>query len=184
MTDIVGSIQFIQAEEAGYRAPVSANLATRLGSSINKLLDALTPVGSIDPTYLTEAEYQAEVKNTNWVLADGRSCIGTVLGTKRGWTNLPDMRGVTIRGKNGTRADGYANPDGDLDLGALQADEFKSHTHVLHGNVTGSNGTLDTDTGTDKYNADPYIASVTMDAAGGNETRMKNATVNFMIRVN
>lgn len=44
---------------------------------------------------------------------------------------IPDLRGMFLRSKNNGRADGNQNPDGDLALGVVQQDAFKSHTHTV-----------------------------------------------------
>jgi hypothetical protein len=184
MVDLTADIQKIQSEECEFTGPISENLLYRLGRSIKVMLDAIRPIGSIRPVYLTEAEYLADTESTTWILADGRSIAGSRLAVMRGWTNIPDMRGVGIRGKNYTRSDSFANPDGDLALGALQQEQFKSHLHTLHYIIAGSSGALDREVGTEKYNADPSGAGLIMDPSGGNETRMKNATVNYMVKIN
>jgi hypothetical protein len=181
MTDLASSPLKIQVEEAAYRGPVSENLASRLGGSINFLLDAVLPVGCPVFTYLTEAQFQAEVGNTNWVLADGRSSNGTRYKDVTGFTTIPDMRGVSPRGKDAGRG---LNPDGDLPIGTYQADQNKSHNHTVHAAGTGSNGSHDVSGGSDHFNSDPSFFSISLDPSGGNEARGKTNTGNFMVRIN
>jgi microcystin-dependent protein len=89
-----------------------------------------------------------------WALCDGSSQDGTstqwkqlfdVLGTSWGGSgnnfNLPDLRGMFLRGVNDTRADGLKDPDAATrtasntggntgnEAGTVQADEFQSHNH-------------------------------------------------------
>jgi hypothetical protein len=179
MTDIASSEQRIQVEEAAYRGPVSENLASRLGASINALLDVLLPVGSVVPTFLTEAQYQAEVGNTKWVLADGRSSAGTEFATLTGLTTIPDLRGNGLRGKNNGRVDGNQNPAGEQPLGTYEADQMLVHNHGFQVNsAIGPGGPIPA------YATGPSTVDYTYNAGTGVETRIKSTCVNFMVRIN
>lgn len=90
--------------------------------------DNQNPVGMIVQSMLTEAQFQA-ANGTNWVLADGRDVTGSVYASTTGGTNIPDLRGVVLRGKNNGRSDGFQNPVGDSTLGTYQGDQFLSHDH-------------------------------------------------------
>ena len=132
-------------------------------------------VGTVNQSMLTEAQYQAE-KGSQWILADGRNVAGSYYEALTGLSVVPDMRGQFVRGKNNGRADGNENPDGDLALGAYQADEFASHAHSY--------------TIGDNFNGPSYaqrainpISSGSTNAAGGNETRPKNITINHFIKI-
>lgn len=72
--------------------------------------DNQNPVGMIVPSMLTEAQFQA-INGTAWVLAAGQSAVGSVYATTTGSSTLPDLRGMTLRGKNNSRADGSQNPN-------------------------------------------------------------------------
>ena len=124
--------------------------------------------------------------------ADLYAAIGDAFGAGDGVNtfNVPDLRGRFLRGVD----DGAGNdPDaatrtaintggntGD-NVGSLQADEFKSHTHTqtLNGygalNGTGTNITNGAANGTRN-------AATDTQGAGGSETRPKNVYVNFIIK--
>lgn len=175
MTDLPASEQKIQVEECAYRGPVSENVMSRLGASVNAILDVLVPVGSVVASMLTEAQFQTQ-SGPGWVLADGRSANGTRYKDITGQANIPDFRGLTLRGKNNGRVDGKQNPDGDLALGAYQADMYASHTHPGSWLHFQSGMGVQADSGAE-------VQQVGMGAAGGNETRGKNATINWMFRI-
>jgi len=135
-------------------------------------------IGAVQPAMITEAQFQAQF-GTGWVLADGRSVTGSKYTSITGNTVVPDLRGMILRGKNNGRSDGKENPDGDSTLGLYQADEFKSHDHTSYraiggGLTQGLYGGSSLDTG----NTGNTLGR------GGNETRMKNVTVNYFIRIN
>lgn len=113
-----------------------------------KGLDA-APTGTIAPFFGNSAP-------NGWLPADGRSINKTTnpeygdlvthlrgLGAKyQGSTTaeaiLPDMRGLFIRGKNGQRADAYANPVGDESIGTIEADAYMSHDHGASTSTAGN----------------------------------------------
>lgn len=136
-----------------------------------------------------------------WLMCDGSAvsratyatlfaAIGTAHGSGDGSTtfNLPDYRGRFLRG-----VDGAAGNDPDKasrtamatggntgnNVGSVQADELKSHTHETN--------VLQDTTGGTQYSAvfnsgDANGAEFITDATGGNETRPKNAYVHFIIK--
>ena len=142
------------------------------------LSQAENKIGDVKSSMLTLAEFEAEHLGV-WKLMDGQSCVGTAYATLKGVTVVPDMRGTVPRMK----AHGSVrNPDGDLALGTYQADAYAAHTHQLNmyqdnGNGTAGRGNPIHGAGSTNLRQD-YIAS-----AGGNETRMKNVTLNFFIKV-
>ena len=138
-------------------------------------------VGDVVASLLDETTF-AKVHGSGWVLADGRDVTGSEYATITGNTTVPDLRGLFLRGKNDGRSDGKENPDGDLPLGSYQADMFKSHSHGGTMNISAS------PTG-NSYNPNGsslqfFQWSQPTKPAGGNETRPRNATVNWFIKVN
>ena len=142
-----------------------------------------------------------------WMLCDGStisrtgypglfSAIGTAWGSGDGSTtfNIPDLRGVFLRGVDNTR---NLDPDKDArtesnsggntgnNVGSFQLDMFRIHLHYLHdayysesspkGNIMGSNST-------DYDNSYQFYYHNTT-SAGGNETRPVNAYVNYIIKL-
>lgn len=149
-------------------------------------------IGAVQSAMLTEAQFQAQF-GTGWVLARGQSVAGSKYASLTGNTTLPDLRGVFLRGKNNGRSDGNQNPNGESALGVFENDQVQGHIHGMGaenvgggGNLvgdawnSGSSGNYPVGTGTgpaqtDGTNGVPRI---------GFETRVKNVTVNYFIRIN
>ena len=178
----------VQAQQA-----VQSQLAQTLAQSSANIL---SPPGSV-------TAYMGTIAPPGWLLCDGSvvsrtnyallfGVIGTACGDGDGSTtfNLPDMRGVFLRGVNGSRSDSFADPDDNSTLrinifsggntgnalGSYQLDMFASHTHNYNytplANGTSGEGTPGPRT----------VESVATSATGGNETRPKNVYVNYIIK--
>jgi hypothetical protein len=167
--------------------------------------DRELPVGSVVPSLLAESQFQNEYGD-GWVLADGRSVEGSRYETITGNKNLPDLRGMFIRGKNNERTDGEQNPAGDLLLGAYQSyatalpnKAFVTQSAGAHNHSTsiirrGPEGSPASSMHIVPANRqiDPDIRWTTTTAGthshtivgGDAETRPRNVTVNFFIRIN
>lgn len=153
---------------------------TEVSVTKQALIDLVYPVGAYLTADVTEAQFQSQM-GSGWVLCDGRSVVGSSYETLTGNANIPDARGMVLRGKNEGRTDGNENPDGEIALGTYQADQFESHNHtfpiavaeqsVITQTYDGNSGPTPDSTGSTNY-------------TGGNETRMKNITVNHFIRIN
>lgn len=118
------------------------------------------------------------------------SAIGTAWGSGDGATtfNVPDMRGVVPRGWNHGASDSFSDPDistrtarlpggatGD-NVGSFQRDELKSHSHTYNG-PSGPPGAYFS-----QVSANIALVSAASGAAGGNETRPRNAYVMYIIK--
>jgi microcystin-dependent protein len=138
-----------------------------------------------------------------WRLCDGSvlsridyARLFAVIGTSSGaGTNnlsfhLPDLRGVFLRGVNGTRSDtNYWDPDASLRtnvfaggntgnaVGSVQGDEFRSHVHAMNAG-TGPHWNQCCNQNPDTL-PDPGAKT---DPTGGAETRPKNVYVNYIIK--
>jgi len=124
-----------------------AQLADVASALVQQMADTLCPPGSIIAFGGTNIP-------AGWLLCDGRSlaltnpaysrlyaAIGTAWGGAAGSFNLPDLRGVFLRGVNGTRADSYTDPDatsrsaqatgGNINNlpGSFQAGKYQMHFH-------------------------------------------------------
>jgi len=132
---------------------------------------------------LSEAQIQAQIGDC-WVLANGRSVTGSDYETLTGFSNIPDARGVFLRSKNNGRSDGNENPDGELALGAYQADNFKSHVHRQRLNGSGFSDSPLTNTSNGNVSNSTRDSQIDTKSTGGNETRSKNITVNTFIKIN
>lgn len=210
MTDIPSAFNPIQQESVSFNNPVSESSLNAIGATVNGLLSVVLPVGCVIESMLTEAQFQTEIGNTTapflWVLADGRNVLGSTYNIVTGNTTIPDLRGLFTRGKNNGRSDGNQNPDGDLALGALQANQFGTHNHSFsdpgHAHTTTYSGTglvpklrsaaygsgsavSATDaTGSNAIVTDVSSTGIGFVANGGNETRPTCVTVNVFIRIN
>jgi hypothetical protein len=165
------------------------------------------PVGAIVQSMLTESQFQA-LNGTSWVIADGRSAVGTRYETETGNSNIPDLRGMVLRGKNNGRVDGNQNPDGELGLGTFQSFGNESHTHGSGGLSAGAGGNhnhggarvgstsalFGMNNGNNFHNSGAFtslgnsgnhthgVVGAT-GTSGTNETRMRNITVNNFIKI-
>jgi hypothetical protein len=178
--------------ETNFRAgPNNVDLKT-FGDLLLQLKADAGKVGDVKTSMLTEAQFQAQ-HNDTWVLMDGRGVGGSTYETITGSSTIPDARGQFLRGKNNGRADGQENPDGDVALGTYQADEFASHNHgggnhnhtYNKGGSDAFNGPF-SDSTNDQNPPDGVTdnSGVIINTEGGNETRPKNVTINYFIKIN
>ena len=152
------------------------------------------PVGMIVSSMLTLTQFQT-INGIGWVMADGTSIVGTKYAAVTGLAVSPDLRGMVMRGKNNSRADGNQNPDGDVAVGTFQTDALQGHFHNARtrGLAGVGNGTSSIPSPGDSNTAAVTGGSTVLDAIadGTNgtprmaaESRMKNVTVNHFIKVN
>jgi hypothetical protein len=87
-------------------------------------------------------------------------------------TNTPDMRGQGVRG---TSPDNAVDPDGPRVPGTLQDDDYEQHNHSIAVGVN-TNGT-----GQVRDSSPGGVTHLTGNA-GGDETRMKNIAMTFIIK--
>lgn len=168
------------------------------------------PIGTIiiwggDPTEIPE---NWKVCNGDPLKIDQHQKLHHVLGKrwdndgkyKENHFNIPDLRGVFLRGVNEDRNDEYSDPEfserkrlkddstqtlADNDAGTYQKDVFKSHIHkYARFETTGVNTEPGGPDGNDyhgwqtrTYNTD------SSEPEGGKETRPVNAYVYFIIKV-
>ncbi|MBI1842591.1 MAG: tail fiber protein [Verrucomicrobia bacterium] len=173
------------------------------GITLEKLADAvasrLVPAGSI-------MAFGGDTNHvpSGWLLCDGRAlsssshrplyeAISTYWGTGVPSTtndfNLPDLRGLFLRGANGTRSDDFSDTEAGARIspgnggaagnvvGSLQPDAFKRHRH----GIGGSKGQF--------IGGGPLIYLLgnlnnegDISFEGAAETRPKNAYVNYIIK--
>lgn len=150
-----------------------------------------TPIGTVISSMLTEVQFQA-INGTTWILADGRSIVGSQYATATGNTTAPDLRGQYIRGKNNGRVDGNQDPAGERTLGTFQADAFENHFHdVSSGSGNGSFSSGGLFASTPNGGADNIITQGAVTSPGvpdpktlSGETRVKNVVFNMFIKIN
>jgi len=153
-------------------------------------LKKITPVGTIVSSMLTPEQFtwatgdntEPDLKKRKWVLADGRDVTNSDYARITGKNNIPDLRGMFIRGKNNVRNDGKENPGGELDLGVYQSDELKKHSHstvqMIHNdNIDGIDSAV-------THSYEHHNETRETGIIGEAETRPRNVTVNFYIKIN
>ena len=156
------------------------------------------PVGTIMP-------YGGTSPPQGYLFCDGASYPQTgaynnlylVIGTNFGGTdvafNVPDLRGMFVRGVTNTSTNDpdviarYAAPGGNSgnNVGSIQKDELKSHNHITDAdsklpwmrNTQNNTNSVD---GGGNVNYDPQPLPII--PAGGHETRPKNVYVNYIIK--
>lgn len=190
------------ATDAVTTAKIQASAVTyaKLGSDV---VSTITPAGSV-------IMYAGTSAPTGWLLCDGSpvsrttySTLYSVVGNSFGdgsqnadgsssgngtnsHFNLPDMRGRFVRGFDGT-----ANRDPDAAsrtamlsggntgdaVGSVQEDQLESHSHSTDAIYLSNTG------GPPLAGGAAYAGfTATVNATGGNETRPKNITVNYLIK--
>jgi microcystin-dependent protein len=172
------------------------------GSATNSTLNNYTfPPGTVIP-YAGDESTLGTFSGA-WLPCDGRAvsrvtyanlfaAIGTRYGVGDGVStfNLPDLRGIFIRGVDAT-SQGSTGRDPDAasrvpsgtggvsgnQVGSYQSDAFKAHNHGYHG--TGGSGSI-----VSHYAVESYFSSYafTTSTTGGSETRPKNIAMLYIIK--
>ena len=168
-----------------------------LAALIAAVQEALVPAGTI-------VAYGGTTAPAGWLLCDGASktrtdyaalstAIGTAFGTSSATTfNVPDLRGRFLRGwdnntgRDPDRAGRLAMTTGGNtgdNIGSIQADDFKSHSHsttfTTVGYVAAAESKAEVLANMGPNGGFVYRAT---DPFGGNETRPLNANVNYIIK--
>lgn len=178
-----------------FRKKGFGNDSTPLGTVISSMLDwekfqiATESNKESGGTWKSESSY--------WSPCDGRKVPDSAFEDLTSQTNVPDLRGVFLRGLN------VFDPYGEMGIipkvlparkdvvdgrtvGSFQEDELKSHSHTtsLYGSTGGGVNFADpikiasTDQGLRYSNAN------TVNAFGGIETRPKNVSIYYYIKIN
>jgi hypothetical protein len=144
-------------------------------------------VGDVKQSMLNETQFQQEHGNT-WILCDGRNITGSDFHTLTSIASAPDMRGRFARGKDNGAGN---NPAGDLALGSVQEDQLQGFNIRARYSAGGasSGGILSSDGGVgsvDLFQGSPKYVSDGVNGTPriGNETRPKNVSLNFFIKIN
>jgi rhizosphere induced protein len=208
----VGTVPAAQRREIQPRQQILATPYAFVAHSLAAdLQDSLCPPGII----------QAYGGRTNWIpkgwlLCDGSplssalhprlfAAIGTNWGAGltfdgKAWVkadishdfNLPDLRGVFLRGMSGSRADTFRDEDADSrqalvpgaasgnSVGSFQIDELEAHTHKF--TDVYSDNALSDDANDRWVGSTQRSTERTTTPTGGKETRPKNAAVLYLIR--
>ena len=158
------------------------------GNNLKVIGDSL--LGDVKTSILTLAQFNS-ITGGGWALADGSSAIGTDLFALTGDPNLPDLRGVFLRGQNNGRSDGFEDPLAGKILGQSYMDKtgdsgigltLSSHniTHKAFRNAPSTSGI-----GVGTLGVVESIGSHDHTISGfDDETSPKHAVVNYFIKVN
>lgn len=163
------------------------------------------PIGTIISSMLPPEAFERQYGRA-WVLADGSRVANTsgyfnVTGNNR----IPDLRGLFLRGVNGARADGKGDTLGEnRDVGSYQdyatarpetpfsgsTNTTGEHTHTYdkarpYNSATGSHDRAKNsgNTGTTAASGE-HSHSFVVTEGGDSETRPRNVSVYFYIKVN
>lgn len=116
-----------------------------------------------------------------------------------GVARVPDLRGIFMRGKNNGRGDAMSNPAGEVALGKPQYEALRFHSHEFnrsqeHGDQAGYVLAQTGQKNTGLPRAETNFLNIRTSAGRqslqsdqdpeANETRPRNATVNYFIRIN
>lgn len=161
------------------------------------------PIGAIVISTLTYDQFltangierTTDLAKILWLPCDGRPLRQNLNETNylgNFLASIPDLRGVFIRGANAFGDESLSevdevdenmkNPD-NKNVGEFQDEQFKSHFHTTERPVFGHrNDKFPLVEDMDGGNWGGYMV-VNTDSKGGNETRPKNLTVNYYIKV-
>jgi hypothetical protein len=127
MTDVVSARRKIQIEEVKYRSGISENTLTKVGASVNWILDnSVNNIGDIIPSVLSLPQFQS-LYGPTWVLMDGSSIAGSDLATLTGITTLPNMVGNQAH---------LQQSDSDANIGNFVPNSNKEHFHYVANNTS------------------------------------------------
>jgi microcystin-dependent protein len=187
-----------------------------LGKKLDSLKKASTgggdslglPIGTIVPSTLPPAKFEAQFPAKTWLLADGSRTDAAEYAAAFGTDRLPDLRGVFLRGMNLGRSDNYSDPAGNRTAGSAQGDATSlpdsafvlasagSHSHAVdlettatrNFEVAGSRVATNTVASPGVAGSPkpvlPSSGSHTHALSGGDaETRPKNVAVYYYIKV-
>ncbi|UOX33119.1 hypothetical protein LXD69_13860 [Flavobacterium sediminilitoris] len=160
------------------------------------------PVGSIITSILDWNSFSQITENVSssawdaskskWAPADGRTISTSKYTRKTGRSNTPDLRGVFLRGLNqfdpfytNQVSEQQKDVDGQNRVaGDFQKDIFESHFHTTEKLTLGHrNHGYPASEDLDPGNWAGYLQLKT-DSKGGSETRPKNVTVYYYVRIN
>lgn len=172
-------------------------------ASFSTIINSTNPAGTI-------LAIAGETRPVGYLFCNGKellrsdypdlfAAIGTTYGGSGDKFNLPDFRGLFLRGFNGSAGYDTDRKDANKGVGTYQADEFKSHSHTMENagkhkhRMNGLARSRGSDAGkqgggvrnAETHNKDTEEAGEhkhTINATGGSETRPKNIAVAYYIK--
>jgi hypothetical protein len=194
MSAVAGYFERIQDQEVAHRYDVDYKLIEKVAATINQVLSTMEPlpVGYVERTFLTQAEFFVARNSTDWMLCNGQSCVGTAYGTLTGNTTVPNAQARFFRMKD--YGSGHAS-GGDVAIGTDVGDTYKTHSHAVSVTTDAmavANPAIDQSVGgsatarciVPQTFAHVLSVSPQNNVPGGTESRPENMTVNFFIKVN
>lgn len=161
-SEVNENFQFLMSKVDSLQTRITSLEAAKL--QIGTVVATMTPMDTV---------------NEIWVLADGRTAT-TEYFQATGNANVPDLRGMFLRGLNEGRNDGKEDPDPDFEgnvriAGSYQADTLKSHSHLE--SLASGNGGI--------HSGGSYgvVNQVQTGKTGGNESRPRNMAVYWYVKV-
>ncbi len=181
----------------------SAHKSAQASSLIQEVADALCPPGTI-------VAFGGPNIPSGWLLCDGRSlpatdtnysrlfaAIGTSWGGAGSTFNIPDLRGMFLRGVNGVRMGAYADPNipsrvapapgGNAAnaVGSVQPGGLAPHNHPLDKTIYVHYRSFSGASGSDwplKNSGDVYSTATANNVTAASETRPNNAYIHYIIK--
>jgi len=146
------------------------------------------PVGTIISSMVPPEKFFKKYSEEKWRIANGDTIPSfneyvAITGNKK----LPDLRGMFLRGLNLDRIDGKQDPEGNKRTpGNYQRDEIKNHIHGLNWWASGGMKMPNTYPGiNNSYNPNTNQGSKNgVTPYGGSETRPKNVSIYWYIKIN
>lgn len=215
IADVFGVVKSIKEIQKGKADALIGILKDFSIKTYKQLQDEVKPsadntaIGSIVASYLNFEQFSAITENnknstggiwtpgkSRYAPCDGRSVVNSKLSSISGLSNVPDLRGVFLRGLNvfdreevTPVASDNADPDSRL-VGTYQADAFQGHKHFSHDALV-IRGDKDLPNQPDQRPNQKYSnnSAGVHDAGYGKprisiETRPKNVAVYYYIKIN
>lgn len=193
---------FAQINSVNNGSVIEAQKINELITKINALEQKVVKVGSV-VIMPANCPVGYRLANGDSLNRSDFPALFAVIGTSHGYdssTNffLPDYRGRFLRGLDGgsandpdaaTRTAMKINGNTGNNIGSIQGDQNKEHTHSLTRRSNPDLGAYDPADGQRNTNAvsttdRPILGSFSVTNSGGSESRPKNIYVNYCIKVN
>ena len=161
-------------------------------NELNAKIKLATPFGSV-------VAFAGETVPEGWLLCDGQwiwkhdypelyNAMKPFYRESDTHFQLPDYRGLFLRGVSGKRNDEYADPDcfnrksclvnGSNWVGSVQKDAFQAHSHIHKSKQENFHCSIGKGNCGHSWNGEKYANT---NPTGGKETRPKNAYVHYII---
>jgi hypothetical protein len=180
------------------------------GANVAQKVICSGAVGDVKYSILDPVKF-AQVNGDCWVPMDGRPLASTdALSQLAGLSSLPNAGGLFVRAQDFANSDNDPGRDVNTAVATMQGDEVKSHNHGVSdqghnhtyasirwynnlGDVPPNNDFIDVDDSfasegwfgvAESRSTDTATTGISINAAGGGETRPKNINLWVYIRIN